>query len=111
MIPLIPMAVGNVLSDLQGLVNSTVGNAATLPAIGGRNKASFSETLKAAVDSVNNQIVSATGAAASYAAGNHAVALSSVMVSLEKANLAFQTASTVRDRVTQAYNTVMNMQI
>ena len=33
------------------------------------------------------------------------------MVSLEKAHLAFQTAVTVRDRVTEAYNSVMNMQV
>jgi flagellar hook-basal body complex protein FliE len=39
------------------------------------------------------------------------VSLSDVMISVERANLAFQTAATVRDRVVEAYQTIMNMQL
>jgi flagellar hook-basal body complex protein FliE len=111
MIPLIPMVAEAAISGLQGMVGDDIsgglGNA-----IGGvKDHASFTTTLQTAISRVNDQISSASGAAASYAAGNHAIPLSSVMVSLEKANLAFQTAATVRDRVTEAYNTVMNMQV
>jgi len=114
MIPLIPMVAGSLLSDVQGLVSEIAGagGAAGTGAIAGvKAKASFTDTLKTAIDRVNSQVATASGAAASYAAGNHAIPLSSVMVSLEKANLAFQTAVTVRDRVTEAYNSVMNMQV
>jgi flagellar hook-basal body complex protein FliE len=111
MIPLIPMVAGSMLSDIQSLASEITG-AAGPAAIGGvKAKASFTDTLKTAIDRVNSQVATASGAAASYAAGNHAIPLSSVMVSLEKANLAFQTAVTVRDRVTEAYNSVMNMQV
>ena len=111
MLPMIPAIAGALLSDVQGLAGEATGISGDT-AIGGiKGHASFVDTLKTAIDRVNDQISTASGAAASYAAGNHAIPLSSVMVSLEKANLAFQTASTVRDRVTEAYNTVMNMQV
>ncbi|HEY5208156.1 MAG TPA: flagellar hook-basal body complex protein FliE [Stellaceae bacterium] len=115
MIPLIPMVAGGVLSDIQGLASEITSAASTglgTGAIGGvKAKASFTDTLKTAIDRVNSQVATASGAAASYAAGNHAIPLSSVMVSLEKANLAFQTAVSVRDRVTEAYSSIMNMQV
>jgi flagellar hook-basal body complex protein FliE len=112
MLPLIPAVAATALSDLQSMVGDIASGISGDTAIGGvKGHASFVDTLQTAIDRVNDQISSASGAAASYAAGNHAIPLSSVMVSLEKANLAFQTAATVRDRVTDAYNTVMNMQV
>src|SRR6185312_6943711 len=110
MIPIIPIA-GAVLSELSSL-GSEANEPTITTAIGGdKPKVSFTDTLKTAIDRVNDQIAVASGQAASYASGNHSVPLSSVMISLEKANLAFQTAVTVRDRVTDAYSSVMNMQV
>ncbi|HEY7992382.1 MAG TPA: flagellar hook-basal body complex protein FliE [Stellaceae bacterium] len=110
MIPIIPIA-GAVLSELSSL-GSEANEPTITTAIGGdKPKVSFTDTLKTAIDRVNDQIAVASGQAASYASGNHSIPLSSVMISLEKANLAFQTAVTVRDRVTDAYNSVMNMQV
>jgi flagellar hook-basal body complex protein FliE len=111
MIPLIPIVTDAVLSDLPGLSNEAAGPTITSAIGANKPTVSFADTLSTAIDRVNNQIAVASGAAASYASGNHALPLSTVMVSLEKANLAFQTAVTVRDRVTEAYNTVMNMQV
>jgi flagellar hook-basal body complex protein FliE len=105
------MIAGAALSDLQSLGGSVTEPSITTAIGADKPKASFTDTLKTAIERVNDQISSASGAAASYAAGNHAVPLSSVMVSLEKANLAFQTAVTVRDRITDAYSSVMNMQV
>lgn len=110
MIPLLPVVAGTAISDLQSLSGDISG--AVTAAIGAdKPKVSFSDTLQTAIDRVNNQIAVASGEAASYASGNHALPLSSVMVSLEKANLAFQTATAVRDHITEAYNSVMNMQV
>ena len=111
MIPLVPMAASAILSDLQDLAAEATGSTSNATAVTGKGKASFTDTLKKALDEVNGQIVSANSAAMSYAAGDHSVPLSSVMISMEKANLAFQTAVTVRDRVTDAYSSVMNMQV
>jgi flagellar hook-basal body complex protein FliE len=111
MIPLVPIAAGAILSDLQSLAADVSGASSSVGATAANDKASFTATLKKAMDQVNGQIIAANGAAMSYAAGDHSIPLSSVMISLEKANLAFQTAVTVRDRVTEAYNSVMNMQV
>ena len=43
--------------------------------------------------------------------GNHDIPISDVMISLEQANIAFQMASAVRDKVVAAYTSVMNMQL
>jgi flagellar hook-basal body complex protein FliE len=72
---------------------------------------SFVQALGAALDRVDGQIGAASAAAKSFAAGDRDISLSDVMISLEEANLALQTAATVRDKVAAAYTTIMNMQI
>jgi flagellar hook-basal body complex protein FliE len=111
MIPLIPIVADAALSDISSLASEATGPSITTAIGADKPKVSFTDTLQTAIERVNNQISVASGEAASYASGNHSIPLSSVMVSLEKANLAFQTAVTVRDRVTEAYNSVMNMQV
>ena len=118
MIPILPVLGGlemnNVLSQLKGMAEDAAG--AVINTVVGANGSStaapsFTDTLKQAIDGVNSQITASNRTAMSYAAGNHAISLSDVMISLEKANLAFQTASSVRDRITDAYSSVMNMQV
>jgi len=72
---------------------------------------SFVDALSAALDRVDSHIAAASSAAKSFAAGDRDISLSDVMISLEQANLALQTAATVRDKVAAAYTTIMNMQI
>ena len=73
--------------------------------------ASFLAALGAALNRVDSHIASASAAAKSFAAGGSDISLSDVMISLEEANLALQTAATVRDKVAAAYTTIMNMQV
>ena len=99
------------LSDLQGLA----GLASTVPSpaagIAAPAASSFLDTLKDAVGRVDGQIASSEDKTQQFAAGDKNVSLSDVMISVEQANLAFQTAATVRDRVVGAYQTIMNMQL
>lgn len=99
------------LSDLQGLAG--LAGAVPSPAAGVAAPAasSFLETLKDAVGHVDGQIATSQDKTQQFAAGDKNVSLSDVMISVEKANLAFQTAATVRDRVVEAYQTIMNMQL
>jgi flagellar hook-basal body complex protein FliE len=118
-IPILPVLgsveMSNMLSQMKGMAQDAIGSIGdAIGATGdteGTTAPSFLDTLKQAVAGVNSQIASSNHAAMSYAAGNHAISLSDVMISLEKANLAFQTAAGVRDRVTDAYSSVMNMQV
>ena len=43
--------------------------------------------------------------------GNPAVSLEETMVSMQKSQLGFQAALTVRNRMVQAYSEIMNMQV
>ncbi|HYL50191.1 MAG TPA: flagellar hook-basal body complex protein FliE [Stellaceae bacterium] len=99
------------LSDLQGLAG--LAGAVPTPAAGIAAPAasSFLDTLKDAVGRIDGAVASSESKTNQFAAGDKNVSLSDVMISVEQANLAFQTATTVRDRVVEAYQTIMNMQL
>jgi flagellar hook-basal body complex protein FliE len=123
MIPVI-LAVAGVLSALASvdtLVNtpqiaaaaSDAASASDAPAAAdsGTATANFSDTLKAAVNRVDDTVATADHKAKTFASGDQNVSLSDVMVSLEQASLALQAAAAVRDKVVAAYSNVMNMQV
>jgi flagellar hook-basal body complex protein FliE len=99
------------MSDLQALAGAARGAPSPTAGIAAPAASSFVDTLKDAVTRVDSQIATSETKAHAFAAGDKNVSLSDVMISIEQANLAFQTAATVRDRVVQAYQTIMNMQI
>jgi flagellar hook-basal body complex protein FliE len=106
-------AIGAALSELQSLAASASAptmQADTVVAPGSAAPgASFADTLRAAVGRLDGTVASASQSAQSFAAGDHDIPLSDVMVSMEQANLAMQMAANVRDKVVAAYSTVMNM--
>jgi flagellar hook-basal body complex protein FliE len=71
----------------------------------------FAAALKAAVDRVNESQQSALGLAQRFETGRGEVALHEVMLSMQKANIAFQGVVQVRNRLVAAYQDIMNMQI
>jgi flagellar hook-basal body complex protein FliE len=108
-------AMQGILSELSSLAGAasapaatggTAGAAAGAPASG-----SFSDVFAAALDRIDGNIATANQSAKSFAAGADDIPLSDVMVSLEQANLGFQLAATVRDKIVAAYTTVMNMPV
>ena len=104
-------------SDMRALAAGASAPTLTMPTPGAAGVAgvsgggSFLTALNTALNRADNTIASAGGAAKAFAAGDRDISLSDVMVSLEEANLALQTAATVRDKVASAYTTIMNMQI
>lgn len=101
-------------SEMRSLAAEAGGPAMTVPTPGVARVSggsSFLAALTTALNRTDNTIASASGAAKAFAAGDRDISLSDVMVSLEEANLALQTAATVRDKVASAYTTIMNMQI
>ena len=72
--------------------------------------ANFSSTLSNAVNTVNEMQVESDSALQLLASGEQ-VDLHGTMVALEKADVALRTMVSVRDRVVQAYEQVMNMAI
>lgn len=99
------------LSDLQGLAGLAGAMPSPAAGVAAPAASSFLDTLKDAVARVDGQVASGESKTQQFAAGDKNVSLSDVMISVEQANLAFQTAATVRDRVVGAYQTIMNMQL
>lgn len=94
-------------SAVQGLntpTNNTHTNNAT-------TKVSFSDALKASLDNVNQMQVNAESLGKDFAMGNDNVSLSDVMISGQKANIAFQATVQVRNKLVSAYQDMMNMQV
>ncbi|HZU90080.1 MAG TPA: flagellar hook-basal body complex protein FliE [Stellaceae bacterium] len=81
------------------------------PAEPSAETSSFSELFNAALDRLDDGVASANAAARSFASGQQDIPLSDVMMSLEEANVALQTAATVRDKVLAAYTNIMNMPV
>jgi flagellar hook-basal body complex protein FliE len=107
-------AIVQTLSDLASAASSTTPSGppdSLVPDVGGTGGASFSSTLKGALDRLDGTVASANNAAKAFATGDRSIPLSDVMVSMEQANLALQMASNVRDKVIGAYSNVMNMQV
>ncbi|MFZ6744172.1 flagellar hook-basal body complex protein FliE [Undibacterium sp. JH2W] len=71
----------------------------------------FSEALKASLESVNQSQVSSQQLGQKFAMGDDKVSLSDVMISMQKANISFQTTVQVRNKLVSAYHDIMNMQI
>lgn len=71
----------------------------------------FSQLLSKAIDTVNEHQQEAGRMTASFERGEAGVDLAEVMVSIQKANIAFQAATQVRNRLVSAYQDVMNMPI
>jgi len=71
----------------------------------------FAQVLKSSIDQVNNAQKQATQMAENLAAGNSEQNLHEVMVALQTASISFQEMVQVRNRLVNAYQDVMNMQV
>lgn len=71
----------------------------------------FASALQASLNKVSNAQLSSQKLGQQFAMGNDNVSLSDVMISMQKANIAFQTTLQVRNKLVSAYNDIMNMQV
>ena len=71
----------------------------------------FADALKASLDQVNQVHQASDKLGQRFAMGDDKVSLSDVMISMQKANISFQTTVQVRNKLVSAYHDIMNMQI
>ncbi len=71
----------------------------------------FASLLKQSVDQVNDMQQSASKLSGAFSAGDPNVDVTEVMVALQKAGVAFQAMSEVRNRLVSAYQDIMSMQV
>jgi flagellar hook-basal body complex protein FliE len=70
---------------------------------------SFTETLRGAVEGVNNAQQKSGALARSFELGEPGADLATVMVAAQQSQIAFRATVEVRNRLVQAYQDVMNM--
>ncbi len=74
-------------------------------------EADFSNILKSAVDQVNATQQTAGQLSQEFMKGGSDTNLHDVMISLQKANISFQSMIQIRNRLVTAYQEIMNMQV
>ena len=74
-------------------------------------KVDFADALKASLDSVNGAQKNAESLGQRFSVGDESVNLSDVMISQQKASIAFQATVQVRNKLVSAYHDIMAMQV
>jgi flagellar hook-basal body complex protein FliE len=95
-----------------GVPSAAVGapGAAATTIGGGQPASSFMDALGDAIGQLNTQLTSADQAAASFATGGTAD-LHTVMLELQQASIGLKTGIAVRDKLLEAYQDLMRLQI
>jgi flagellar hook-basal body complex protein FliE len=83
------------------------GNGAVSPTEGGGFQVALSQALR----SVSNTQNEATALQREVSLDNPTVSIEQTMVAMQKAQVGFQAALTVRNKLVQAYSDIMNMQV
>jgi len=104
------------LTDLRALAAQAAAGAPGVPAAGATTPgagsvADFGVAMKEALARVNDLQQGAAASAAAFERGAPGVDLTSVMLEVQKASLAFKAVTEVRNRLVVAYQEVMSMPI
>jgi flagellar hook-basal body complex protein FliE len=86
---------------------STAKKNAAAPTSGG----DFADMIRQSLAAVSGTETQAESLSHQYQLGQNNVSLEDAMISMQKANIGFQTTVQVRNRLVAAYNDVMNMQV
>ena len=101
----------NVLAQLRAASAMAGGNAPAGAVAKSNSAVDFGEVLKTAVDQVNSAQLETNKLAKQFEMGEPNANLQDVMISLQKANISFQTMVQVRNKLVNAYQDIMNMQV
>ena len=98
-------------SQMKVMADMAAGQLNASAALPSAGEPDFQDVLKKAVLSVNEAQNSAQAKVQSFSTGESNMTLEEVMVSMQKANLSFQTMIAVRNRLVDAYKEVTNLQV
>lgn len=98
--------IDQLLSQMRAAASAAAGGPAE-PAPEGVD---FAAMLKSSIDQVNDAQQQSSEMAKNFELGKTDASLQEVMISLQKANVSFQTMVQVRNKLVSAYQDIMNMQ-
>lgn len=99
------------LAQMRQMIAQSQGAVQTVEKTSGQTQDAFANMLKNAVNTVNSNQQQANQLTEAFQKGDPNVQMSEVMVSLQKASLSFQAMVEVRNKLVNAYQEIMNMQV
>lgn len=102
------LEINRVLAEMRALSAQAAGQATAPEGAGGLD---FGALLKGSLDKVNGMQQNATAMAHAFEAGAPNMDITTVMLEVQKAGLAFKAMSEVRNKLVDAYREVMSMQM
>lgn len=103
------MDLSSINAQIATAVAGTTGTAPAAPSSGGA--LDFASSLDAALKTVSRSQTQAEELQRQFALQNPNVGLEDAVVAMSKANISFAAAVQVRNRLVQAYDQIMNMQV
>lgn len=99
--------------EMQAMIGQTQGtnNVAVEKLQSGSSGASFANMLEGAINQVNGMQLESKSMQQAFEMGDRSLSLSDVMVAKEKAGIAFEATIQVRNKVMEAYQEIMRMQV
>ncbi|MBE0489187.1 MAG: flagellar hook-basal body complex protein FliE [Halomonas sp.] len=105
-------AIQSALAQMQSLASQAAGQASKGQQVSTQVGAGgFAGELQASIQRINRLQQAAAAKAEAFQAGDPGVELNDLMVDMQKASVAFQMGTQVRNRLVSAYRDVMNMQV
>jgi flagellar hook-basal body complex protein FliE len=101
----------NMLQQMRAVVSAAEGGAAGPTQASNANAGGFATELQRSLERVSNAQMSAKAQASAYELGAPNVSLNDVMINLQKANIGFQTAVQVRNRLVAAYKEISSISV
>jgi len=98
------------LAQMRAMAAQAQGQAAQAPTAT-TNQESFADLLKQSVDKVNMTQQEANRLADAFQQGDPDVKMADLMVALQKSNVSFQAMLQIRNKLVNAYQEIMNMQM
>ena len=99
------------LAQMRAMAEAAQGQNAKPAATEGPQQADFADLLKQSIEKVNMTQQEANRLTTAFQSGDPNVQLADVMVALQKSNVSFQAMIQVRNKLVNAYQEIMNMQI
>jgi flagellar hook-basal body complex protein FliE len=99
--------------EFQSMASQSQMGLGELPNLQGNNpsSANFADMLVQALDTVNGMQIESKDKTMAFEMGDKSLSLADVMVAKEKAGIAFEATIQVRNKVLEAYKTIMNMPV
>jgi flagellar hook-basal body complex protein FliE len=104
------MQISQVLAEMRALQSRASGGIAEAP-VNASQPSDFANLMKGAVDHISTMQNQATALSEAYESGDKSVDLTKVMLEVQKAGLAFRAMTEVRNKLTDAYQQIMNMSV